>query len=356
MGMVRTLLALAVVLDHAAAFAVVRSHTPIFGLFPVTAVLAVQMFFVISGFYMSLVLTEKYRAHSGWVWRFYVSRYLRLWPPYLVALISTALVWTNNIGDLSWGPWQHNLFKLSGFSLIGIDLTAFYTIGTGYEAHGQLPIQQAWSLGTELWFYLLVPALALVRTRWLVALGGALLAARIAAMTLPSFPWQQRLFPLELYFFVLGMLAHRAYAATLSGGPIFGRTTLALAVALVVFSHYSETFGGWTPVNALILTAALATLLPFVFAYCRASRVDRTIGDFSYPIYLVHMTVLAAVPLARAHIGLTVLLVLAAAVPLVFLVERPIDRWRARLLEPRVHRTAHALAAPSVLRATAKPE
>ena len=340
MGLVRTLLALAVVLDHAAAFAVVRSHAPIFGLFPVTAVLAVQMFFVISGFYMSLVLTEKYRTYSGWVWRFYVSRYLRLWPPYLVVLVLTAFVWTNNVGELPWGSWQHNLFKLSGFSLIGIDLTAFYTIGTGYEAHGQLPIQQAWSLGTELWFYMLVPALALLRTRWLLALGLSLLAARIAAMVLPQFPWQQRLFPLELYFFVVGMLAHRAYAVTLSAGSVLGRATLVLAVALVLFSHYSETFGGWTPVNALLLTGVLAALLPFVFAYCRDSRVDRTIGDFSYPIYLVHMTVLAALPLARTHIGLTVLLVLAAAAPLVFLVERPIDRWRARLIETRVPRTA----------------
>jgi peptidoglycan/LPS O-acetylase OafA/YrhL len=68
------------------------------------------------------------------VWRFYLSRYARLLPPYLVALAVTAIVWSNQLA----GPgvpcdrWQHCLFKFSGVSLIGIDLTAFYNVDAGY--------------------------------------------------------------------------------------------------------------------------------------------------------------------------------------------------------------------------------
>jgi peptidoglycan/LPS O-acetylase OafA/YrhL len=345
MGLVRTLLAFAVVFDHAGAFGVIPPHTPVYGLAPVTAVLAVQVFFVISGFYMSLVLTEKYRAHDGWVWRFWLSRYMRLWPSYAVVLLVTGIVWSNNIVGpaVPWGSWQHDLFKLSGLSLIGIDLTAFYTVGADYPAHGQLPVAQAWSLGAELWFYLLVPALAVLRTRWLVLLGAVLLAARLAIIgTLPEFPWQQRFFPLELWFFVLGMLAHRAYAKGIAI-PHLGWPALAAAITLVLFIHHSDTLGGWTPRNALILTGALAVLLPFVFALSRNWKLDRVVGELSYPVYLVHVTVLAALPLARNHIALSVLLTLAAALPLLFLIDRPVDRLRARLTE-RTQVTSQAIA------------
>src|SRR5690606_33812821 len=50
---------------------------------------AVQMFFVISGFYMALVLNEKYTERSPY--RFYLARLLRLWPAYIVVLSAVLL-------------------------------------------------------------------------------------------------------------------------------------------------------------------------------------------------------------------------------------------------------------------------
>lgn len=48
--------------------------------------IAVEAFFMISGFYMALVITEKYSklSSSSWVSTFYQSRILRLAPTYLI--------------------------------------------------------------------------------------------------------------------------------------------------------------------------------------------------------------------------------------------------------------------------------
>jgi peptidoglycan/LPS O-acetylase OafA/YrhL len=69
MGVLRTLLALSVVLSHSG---------PLFGIELVGGQLAVQSFYMISGFYMTMVLTEKYvNANSSY--RLFISnRILRL--------------------------------------------------------------------------------------------------------------------------------------------------------------------------------------------------------------------------------------------------------------------------------------
>jgi len=50
-----------------------------------TSDIAVQSFYVISGFYMALVLNEKYGPGSYWL--FVSNRLLRLWPAYFVVLV-----------------------------------------------------------------------------------------------------------------------------------------------------------------------------------------------------------------------------------------------------------------------------
>jgi peptidoglycan/LPS O-acetylase OafA/YrhL len=71
MGVVRTLLAIAVVVTHTG---------PLFpGVTMIPGTLAVQAFYVISGFYMALVLSTKYSDHAS---DFYAARALRIFPIY----------------------------------------------------------------------------------------------------------------------------------------------------------------------------------------------------------------------------------------------------------------------------------
>jgi peptidoglycan/LPS O-acetylase OafA/YrhL len=77
MGLLRLLLALGVVTEHA-------GHTYFIGSYT-----AVQIFFIISGFYMELIFSSgKYRNAN----QFYASRIARLFPVYWIALITGVVV------------------------------------------------------------------------------------------------------------------------------------------------------------------------------------------------------------------------------------------------------------------------
>ena len=83
MGILRFLLALSVAVAHApggklSGFGLLNAYT------------AVQAFYIISGFLITMVLNERKSYRSAI--NFYTSRYLRLWPAYLVvALLSLIL-------------------------------------------------------------------------------------------------------------------------------------------------------------------------------------------------------------------------------------------------------------------------
>src|SRR5690349_18914439 len=80
MGLIRTLLALAVVFTHAGDFPLTSNKF-------VGGTIAVQSFYIVSGFYMALVLNKKY-AHAR---QFYINRFIRLYPTYWAILIMVTL-------------------------------------------------------------------------------------------------------------------------------------------------------------------------------------------------------------------------------------------------------------------------
>ena len=79
MGLLRILLAICVFCGHSRSLAHLRW---------LGGDVAVELFFVISGFYMQLVLSSRYtksKLGRTWVLRFYQARYFRLLPIYLLA-------------------------------------------------------------------------------------------------------------------------------------------------------------------------------------------------------------------------------------------------------------------------------
>ena len=76
MGLLRLPLAMSVMASHVG---------PVLGLTMLPGGTAVEVFFVVSGFYMSLILSDKY-ADPG---IFYTNRFLRLYPTYLIVLAGT---------------------------------------------------------------------------------------------------------------------------------------------------------------------------------------------------------------------------------------------------------------------------
>ena len=76
MGLLRLYLALCVIFTHDG----VRQNS--IPLIIYNGSQAVQIFFVISGFYMALILSEKYRSPV----EFYASRFIRIYLPYWTVL------------------------------------------------------------------------------------------------------------------------------------------------------------------------------------------------------------------------------------------------------------------------------
>ncbi len=82
MGLLRLFLALSVVITHTA---------PLFGLQMMPGDVAVKLFFIVSGFYMSLVMAGKYEGKNRALF-FYSNRALRLYPAFFIAILLTAIV------------------------------------------------------------------------------------------------------------------------------------------------------------------------------------------------------------------------------------------------------------------------
>src|SRR5262249_49044793 len=339
--------------------------------------LAVETFFVISGFYMQLVLSTRYtreKLGNGWWLRFYTARYLRLLPIYLSAallVVGTCLVrsWLQPhshggpeavLGvwnDLSELPNTYENFFFKSFFVL-TNLTMFFQEGVNFLAvHGGnivwsenfwdtevylyqgLVIPQAWSLGVELSFYVTAPYLLNLRSRWLILIACIGLAIKVFAMQtfeLNADSWGYRFFPFELPYFLLGAIAFR-FRRFLQG-PGFNHEkigmfcTYLIVIALTAFSLEPAGF------SIFFYPIAFAFILPFVFRMTAKLKIDRLIGELSYPFYIFHLFALMLVGLLPDDtsfnikwMGLGLTLALSAiALALEF---RFIEPWRVRFAE-----------------------
>ena len=350
MGFLRTLLALSVVLDHLGAGA--TDHL-------VGGRLAVQLFYVISGFLISYVLTAT-DHYQGAVGKFYANRFLRLFPIYLAvaALTLAAHVMSGGaffrIYDAL--PFSAELFLvLSNIFIMGQDWLMFFGIEhsalkfTGNFAHSEVPlyegllVPQAWTLGVEMSFYLVAPFI-LHSPRRLLALLAASLALRgvlIATGIGLGDPWTYRFFPTELALFLLGSLSHqvllprsKAWTQRIKRLPEIGTAVLAVYCVL----HFSIAMNQTVRDGLAVLL--FAALLPLAFLFQSRHRLDKAIGELSYPIYICHSLVIMFFKwlLEEAHLdqpllfmALVITSTIAFSALLNSVIADPIERLRSRL-------------------------
>ena len=309
MGVLRCLLALSVLLVH-----------DMDGWFKlIDGAAAVQCFFLISGFYMALVLNERY-ADVG---SFYFNRALRLLPTYWAVVLLTlaaamlagrpTFIDTALQSDLTWDA--RALVLVSSVFLVGSDVMLFVRpTETGLVFTADFwneppylfpyhPIPPAWSLPVEMAFYALAPFL--VRSRWRL-LAGLLLGLAIRVIVYKAFgshdPWRYRFFPAELGVFCAGGLAYHCYRAMQVNAVArrIGIACLALLIAAMLAHPYLPPAARYVPITALMLAS-----LPFVFALTRENTADRWLGELSYPVYLLHFPVLQYVSGTLAVVACT---------------------------------------------------
>jgi len=133
-------------------------------------------------------------------------------------------------------------------------------------------------------------------------------------------------------FFTRGMLSFRR-ATDIRKIVGSGRMCLLIMSALIVFGGWLQPIGLPWPGPAMVWPSSLLIgsvfffTLPAMFSLTSRNRLDRVIGEFSYPIYLWHITIWYFFQ-PRWFLVASI----AAAAPLVVLVERPFERWRNKRL------------------------
>lgn len=331
MGLLRLLLALAVVGDHVL--------PPFPWLRLTTGIMAVEIFFVVSGFYMQMVLSQRYASAGA----FYLSRAFRIFPTYwLVAALAFALWPVNAFHHIASLGWQAAILVLASNTLIFLQDTLlflgadhgelFFTAdfhATAPQLSSYLVVRPSWTLALELYFYLLAPFLARLRSFHLGAIALILTGARLAAYRagLDHDPWFYRFFPFELPLFVLGMLSFRLFNQ-IEMLPFSKSKAVALVATggLIVLGQY---FVLNTPEQyGFIAAAAAAAVVPVAFAAFKDLSIDRFVGELSFPIYLVHFPI---AQFLNSNYFVVVGASLLVSCLIVIGLDRPLDRLRHRL-------------------------
>ena len=336
MGTLRFILALSVAYGHLA--------VPLS--FP-TADIAVQSFFVISGFYMALVLNGKYGTGSYWL--FVSNRLLRLWPSYFVVLVLSLGVADNwrTIVALDW--LAVGFFIASQVLIIGQDLYLFLFVNSGtlaFTAHysavpaplyGFAPIPQTWTLALEIYFYLLAPFLVRRGPIFLAAMIVASLVLRMVlqwSFGLDGNPWSFRFFPSEIALFLTGSLGYYVYAATNDGQRSQARTLLFIVAVLLFVCLALNRWDGLTRLASLSLLAAVVVGVPRLFEITKNLAWDKYLGELSYPLYICHFLLgWLVLPNTLLSAYLALFMSLAMSIALYHFVDKPIDVWRQNRLK-----------------------
>lgn len=353
MGMLRTLLALSVVAFHSG---------PIFGVHLPDGILAVQVFYVTSGFYMALILSTIYVNRNR---DFYVNRALRIFPMYWMiasyTLVGFVLIGAptirNFVGLLPERPIAATWVVFSNVAIFGLDWNSFVNIG-GEPAKGFNIVRTAWTLGLELTFYAMAPFLLRVKSLYLIGIIGASFAARFWAYSqgLDRDPWSYQFFPFELAFFLTGIVLYRAQSRLFDrvSETMIRRLGIAAVVAAVIVVFHqpfilsnSSVVWPFGNIGRWLSIAILSATLPFLFNWTASSKLDSTIGEYSYPIYICHFSFIHFFPdfLNESPLGegATLALLSIAMAQGLLTATRQIDRIRER-----VRRRGDALQKPEM--------
>lgn len=350
-GIWRTLLALEVVVSH-------LLFVPILGGY------AVFSFFVLSGFLMTSIIQKTYGYSAAGFMAYAQNRALRLYPNYWFAVIvSLILIWS--VGEAV------TMRHFAAFTVPQTaaewaqNLTIIFPYFVPSDARSILA-PPTWALTVELCFYVLI-GVGVSRSKratliWFLASVAYVILIRqfysdnrysYAAIPAGSLP------------FSVGALTYH-YLADIKALLVRCRITdarLLIVGRWIVFLFALFTFwkAGWyvTTMAALWLNIALSSLIICALASADASkplqRIDKAIGDYSYPVYLLHMqmAVVASILLFGERMPKLRSLEGVAVLATTLLLTGILATFCARIIDPAVERHRTRIR-KRVIAATAK--
>ncbi len=296
-----------------------------------TGYLGVSFFYVLSGFIMAYVYTEKLRdGNSRSIKQFYISRVAKLWPVHLLTFaLSLPLVFVFGQYIVS----SHAGGRLLWAALSDVTLTQAWIPNNGFNFSFN---GVAWSLSVEVFFYAVFPAIiyafgrfrqSLTTKRLVVMMGVLWAVTMLIYISIPATmdDWRFYILPIaRLPDFLMGILVGLTFLSMRKGkastfkkgrGTRYELATLALLVVMIGVSGFmpqSIRFSVWLlPLWACVM---------FVFAH-QSGRVSRVLswrplvfmGEASFSFYMIHQLVIRYMSLGHWAPVVTVLLSLATA-------------------------------------------
>lgn len=298
-------------LEHAAAPG--EPATSWYGYFPHGEV-GVILFFFISGFVVSQPFLQ--RPRDAWkVSAYYRRRLVRIYPPYLVAILLCFVV----LGLAGHKPTGADAFERSNLPLTqSLIASLFYLHGVVFDAPSRLN-PPMWSLEIEVAFYAVLPPLMMLyarlrspRLRAAALATFILVAVAASSLLVASLDTDLRLrwgLFYHAYLFLLGVLAADLVGARgpgavrkgTTGDLLFGAGLLLLVVIGLLMTRYDARMPGRTYalMVQLATVASLGLLFHGAFSGARASALLRRpwlrlVGTMCYSIYLTHIIVMTA--------------------------------------------------------------
>jgi peptidoglycan/LPS O-acetylase OafA/YrhL len=287
-GTYRTLLALAVVVQHLL-------------IFPVIGHYAVQGFFVLSGYLMTLIMHKTYHYSPKGVALFAFNRFLRLFPSYWIILLASLLLFFL-VGELNSVGYRNSMYFPESLSLWFQNFSMIYWSFFPDEIVPRIS-PPTWALTIELLFYFLI-ALGISKNRlitniWLFLsvlyvvytyVFGLGYEYRYSAIISGTLPFSLGAFIYHHYDYLIRLVPFKDSKYV----GIFFMTTFLLnalfGIMLVFSGNYPllEQFSFYANIliNSLIVLVLVKGVVPVI-----GFNIDKKIGDYSYPIYLMHWQV-----------------------------------------------------------------
>ncbi len=311
--------------------------------------IGVDVFFVLTGFLITAILSAEMSAGTFSIQRFYLRRIRRLMPALLFVLAATTVAGFLLLARAD----LEALLDSDRFTLLSAANVYFWLNTGGYfdaDVH-ELPLLHTWSLGVEEQFYLLWPALLLAGHRYLSRARLILVVAAAVVVGIAVSHFAALRTPNAAYYLLHGRAFEILIGALVALGlyrlPRLSKTvTHALSVlgaCLIVVPALLLTDRSTFPgIHALWSCAGTALLLVTGCGQSELGLVNRVLGFkplvvlglLSYSIYLWHWPIIAFLHYRGIELaGLVRVVAIVAPIALsaltYVLVERPF-RYRLR--------------------------
>lgn len=333
------------IMSFVLALLVLLSHTSGAGFVINPGVVAVIIFYFLSGHLMRRSYLRFTQKSTTPIRDFYLDRILKLFPQYAIVVAASfiAIAW--------WGPAEHVLFLNQQASVKKVALNLLL-LPANYVfppllVPDMLPhpiVPPAWSLAAEFHFYLLLPWICLLGRRGFAALLSVTLGINIAAMFFASGNFNSDNFGYRyifgvLTFFLLG------FAYTHKDDPFYRRALImACSAYLLMLLVVAPALGLFANPHVLEVLLGATLAWPLAAAALKhgapdawLKKLDERLGRLAYPIFISHFLAFYLCEKLlgfKGQAGLQIPLIVLVCLGLSLILQhaqRTVDMYRIRL-------------------------